>query len=603
MPNCRPTLLLPLFMTVSHSPTPVSLITHVDALPAGTRLAEFEVLGLLGIGGFGMVYQAFDHSLQRQVAIKEFMPATLACRGAEGAVAVRDPADQAAFQAGLQSFVAEARLLAQFDHPSLVKVFRYWEAQQTAYMVMPFYRGITLQAARSQMRSPPTEAWLRKVLWAVLGALKTLHQGRAVHRDVSPDNIFLQDTGPPVLLDLGAARHAMGGKTQDLTDAFKLSYAPLEQHAGAPDMRQGPWTDLYALAAVVHGLLCNKPPLPATFRAVRDRLPPFSRVARTVQEQFGLGYSPAFVQAIGQALAIDAKERPQTVAALVQAMALETPNGMSRFDWRAELGPIWAPPGLSLSRPEVKVEPPASQPPAPKTSDDPTQPFVATRRRDTAVRRPPVPASTPSFAPSPASVPAALTAPVARSSGRSWRLGAGVLGVAVAALVLGLVLGRGSRAPETRLAEQAVPSTASVLPAVNQTPPADPPQAVLAVPVPVSTATERPGTDVASLPSTPEVRAAPAPKRVSSKKTAAQADAASLAAQQAPVPVAVAAVPARVNVQRASSPDPQALCADSNFVTRPMCIFRQCQKPEMAGLALCVENNARLQNSRRSDGL
>ncbi len=590
-------------MTVSHSPTPVSLITHVDALPAGTRLAEFELLGLLGVGGFGMVYQAFDHSLQRQVAIKEFMPAALACRGAEGAVTVRDPADKAAFQAGLQSFVAEARLLAQFDHPSLVKVFRYWEAQQTAYMVMPFYRGITLQAARSQMRSPPTEAWLRKVLWAVLGALKTLHQGRAVHRDVSPDNIFLQDVGPPVLLDLGAARHAMGGKTQDLTDAFKLSYAPLEQHAGAPDMRQGPWTDLYALAAVVHGLLCNKPPLPATFRAVRDRLPPFSRVARTVQEQFGLGYSPAFVQAIGQSLSIDAKDRPQTVAALVQAMALETPNGMSRFDWRAELGPIWAPPGLSVSQAEVKVEPMLSQPPAAKTGDDPTQPFVAPRRRDTAVRRPPASVATPVPASPSESVPAALTAPpVARTYGRSWRLGAGVLGVAAAALVLGLLLGRGSRVPEARLAGQASPSTISAPPAVNTAPPADPSQAVLPVPVPVSTATERPGTEVASLPSTPEGRTALTPKRVSPKKTAPQADAASLAAQ-APVPVAVAAVPARVNVPGAASPDPLALCADSNFLTRPMCLFRQCQKPEMAGLGVCVENNARLQNSRRPDGL
>lgn len=590
-------------MTVSHSPTPVSLITHVDALPAGTRLAEFELLGLLGVGGFGMVYQAFDHSLQRQVAIKEFMPAALACRGAEGAVTVRDPADQAAFQTGLQSFVAEARLLAQFDHPSLVKVFRYWEAQQTAYMVMPFYRGITLQAARSQMRSPPTEAWLRKVLWAVLGALKTLHQGRAVHRDVSPDNIFLQDIGPPVLLDLGAARHAMGGKTQDLTDAFKLSYAPLEQHAGAPDMRQGPWTDLYALAAVVHGLLCNKPPLPATFRAVRDRLPPFSRVARTVQEQFGLGYSPAFVQAIGQALAIDAKDRPQTVAALVQAMALETPNGMSRFDWRAELGPIWAPPGLSVSQAEVKVEPVLSQPPVPKTSDDPTQPFVAPRRRDTAVRRPVASVATPAPASSPASVPAALTAPAPRSSGRSWRLGAGVLGVAVAALVLGLVLGRGSRVPQARLADQSAPSTISASPTVNPAPPADPPQAVLAAPVPVSTATERPGgAEVAPSPSAPEVRAASVAKRVSPRKTAPQADAASLAAQ-APVPVAVAAVPARVSVPATAPPDPLALCADRNFLTRPMCIFRACQKPEMAGLAVCVENNARLQNSRRPDGL
>ncbi|MDO8371040.1 MAG: protein kinase [Polaromonas sp.] len=569
-------------MTASPSPTPVSLMTHVDALPVGTRLAEFEVLGLLGAGGFGMVYQAFDHSLQRPVAIKEFMPATLACRGADGAVVVRDPADQAAFQAGLQSFVAEARLLAQFDHPSLVKVFRYWEAHQTAYMVMPLYRGITLQAARSQMRSPPTEAWLRKVLWAVLGALKTLHQGRAVHRDVSPDNIFLQDIGPPVLLDLGAARHAMGGKTQDLTDAFKLSYAPLEQHAGAPDMRQGPWTDLYALAAVVHGLLCNKPPLPATFRAVRDRLPPFARVARTVQEQFGLGYSQPFVQAISQALAIDARDRPQSVGALVQLMALETPNGMSRFDWRAELGPIWAPPGLSVSRPAAKAEPPSPQPPAPAPRNDPTQPLAAApRRREVAAPRPAV------SAPAPA---AAVAAPA--QSGLSWRVGAGVVAVAVVALLLGLMLGRGARAPETRLAQ--APAAAAPVQRV-----ASPPPATLAEPVAVAVAPVQQVAAAARAPLSPELRPNPSARRVTPKKTATPADTAS---PSPPQPMAAVA-PERVEVpQRVKPPDPLALCADSNFVSRPMCIFRQCQKPEMARLPLCVENNARLQNSRRAEG-
>lgn len=581
-------------------------MTHVDALPAGTRLAEFELLGLLGVGGFGMVYQAFDHSLQRPVAIKEFMPSALACRGADGAVTVRDPADQPAFHAGLQSFVAEARLLAQFDHPSLVKVFRYWEEHQTAYMVMPFYRGITLQAARMQMRSPPTEAWLRKVLWAVLGALKTLHQGRAVHRDVSPDNIFLQDFGPPVLLDLGAARHVMGGKTQDLTDAFKLSYAPLEQHAGAPDMRQGPWTDLYALAAVVHGLLCNKPPLPATFRAVRDRLPSFSRVARTVQEQFGLGYSPAFVQAMGQALAIDARDRPQTVAAMVQAMGLETPNGMSKFDWRAELGPIWAPPGVSVSGP-LPMDPsvPGQQHMVPARNDDPTQPLSVPRRRVASAPRQPAPLPAPELVTEKTAVvaaPVSTTAVIPPS--RSWRLGAGVLAVAAVALVLGLVLGRGSRSPsvDAGLAAQGGPSGASAQ-AGSQAVPADAPPPVLAV---ASVAAPV----VQEAPPAPVVQPSPPPTSstnpgVPARRAATKKNAPAEVVNPPPVvPVATMAVPERVKTPQSAAPgDPVALCADSNFMTRPMCIFRQCQKPEMATLAVCVENNARLQNSRRSDGL
>ncbi|MES2687685.1 MAG: serine/threonine-protein kinase [Pseudomonadota bacterium] len=553
-------------MTALPSGTPVSLIAHADALAPGTRLAEFELRGVLGVGGFGMVYQAFDHSLQRPVAIKEYIPAALAGRGQDGAVIVRDPADQPAFAAGLQSFVAEARLLAQFDHPSLVKVFRYWEGNQTAYMVMPLYRGMTLQAARTQMRSPPTEAWLRKVLWAVLGALKTLHHGSAVHRDVSPDNIFLQDSGPPVLLDLGAARHAIGGKTQDLTDAFKLSYAPLEQHAKDPQMRQGPWTDLYALAAVVHGLLCNKPPLPATFRVVRDRLPPFARVARTVQEQFGQSYSPAFVQAIGQALAIEPTARPQTVAALVQAMGLETPNGMSRFDWRAELGAIWVPPGSSVPQHLPRTPEPEK---APAPTDEPTQPLVSSARRRAA---PP---------------PKQLAKSLPVQPAMRWRIGAGVAAVLLLAVSAVVFTGR-SGAP-------AVQDLAAVAP-----PPERPALLSTALPVPPAASGTRP-------PTAPTAIAAAASPPVPPKRAVRKKEAQAEPATPAPAPAAVVAQPAAPQgVEPAAVapvlPDPRLACADSSFVGRPLCIYRECQKPGMAALPLCVENNAQMLNSRKFEG-
>ena len=265
---------------VTEHPSPTAM--HVDALPVGTRLGEFEILALLGVGGFGMVYKAFDHSLHRAVAIKEFMPAALATRGGDGALVPRSPADQPAFHAGLKSFVGEARLLAQFDHPSLVKVFRFWEENNTAYMVMPLYSGMTLAQACQWMRQPPTEAWLRKWLWSVLGALKLLHDANMVHRDVSPDNIFLQDIGPPVLLDLGAARRAITDQTQQMTAILKVNYAPIEQYADAADMQQGPWTDLYSVAAVVHAVLSKEAPLPATFRVLNDRMRPFAEVVRQI---------------------------------------------------------------------------------------------------------------------------------------------------------------------------------------------------------------------------------------------------------------------------------------------------------------------------------
>ncbi|MDD2712677.1 MAG: serine/threonine-protein kinase [Simplicispira sp.] len=319
---------------------------HADALAPGTRLAEFEILSVLGMGGFGVVYKAFDHSLHRTVAIKEYLPLALAGRQEGLSVSVRTLSDEVAFQSGLKSFVDEARLLAQFDHPALVKVFRFWEAHNTAYMVMPLYNGMTLKQARAQMRTPPPEAWLRQVLWSVLGALRMLHESHTLHRDISPDNIFLQDVGPPVLLDLGAARHAINDRDHKHTAVLKVNYAPIEQYTdGDTDLPQGPWSDLYALAAVVHGCLCNDTPLPSTLRSIRDRMVPFAQVAKTVRSQFGQEYSPALVSAIAQSLALRPQDRPQSIDAFLQTMGMVSPPpGLGHFDFRAELGDIWVEP-------------------------------------------------------------------------------------------------------------------------------------------------------------------------------------------------------------------------------------------------------------------
>ena len=338
--------LVPFTMTDSSRYTPTAEVSHVDALPKGTRLAEFEVVSLLGVGGFGMVYKAFDHSLHRTVAIKEFMPAALAGRSDGCSLWVRSPVDEPAFQSGLKSFVAEARTLAQFDHPSLVKVFRFWEANHTAYMVMPLYSGMTFKQARAQMRTPPPQVWLEQVLWSVLGALRTLHESQTLHRDISPDNIFLQDVGPPILLDLGAARHAINDRDHQHTAVLKVNYAPIEQYdAGDGGLQTGPWSDLYSLAAVVHGCLCNDTPLPSTLRSIRDRMVPFARVAKTVKSQFGQAYSPAFVAAIAHALALQPEDRPQDIDAFLRTMDLSSaPAGLETFDFRAELGDIWVEP-------------------------------------------------------------------------------------------------------------------------------------------------------------------------------------------------------------------------------------------------------------------
>ncbi|MBP7780126.1 MAG: serine/threonine protein kinase [Burkholderiaceae bacterium] len=315
-----------------------SPVSHRDALAVGTLLSEFEIQGLLGVGGFGIVYRAWDHSLHRSVAIKEFMPTGMAERNGRHKVFVRSPEDRPVFSAGLRSFVDEAQLLAQFEHASLVKVFRIWEANNTAYMVMPLYQGMTLKQARETMKSPPHEAWLRQVIWSVSEALSVLHESQTMHRDVAPDNIFLQDKGPPVLLDLGAARRTIQDYTQKHTAILKVNYAPIEQYGDSQQMLQGPWTDLYALAAVIYECVGGKPTPPATHRVLEDRMVPFATVVRSVDAKFHVAYSAVFVSAIDAALVIRPEERTQDVPSFARMMDLHPVAHMDQFNWRAELG-------------------------------------------------------------------------------------------------------------------------------------------------------------------------------------------------------------------------------------------------------------------------
>lgn len=300
------------------APTPPSPAARTDklneALPPGTRFGEFEVLGVLGIGGFGVVYLAQDHSLERQVALKEYMPSSLAIRGEGAQITLRTQAYADTYAAGLRSFVNEARLLARFDHPSLLKVYRFWEDNGTAYMVMPYLQGATLRDTRRTMDRTPDEAWLRGVLGAVLDALEHLHQEGVFHRDVAPDNILLTRDGAPILLDFGAARQVISNHTQAFTAILKPSYAPIEQYAEMSAMRQGPWTDLYALGAVMHFLLTGKPPMPSTARAVQP-----GAEALELHEQAGV--SARFVRIVGWMLSVRPQDRPQSVAQLRAVLA------------------------------------------------------------------------------------------------------------------------------------------------------------------------------------------------------------------------------------------------------------------------------------------
>ncbi|MDR6853886.1 serine/threonine-protein kinase [Variovorax guangxiensis] len=288
------------------------------ALPEGLRLHDYEIVGPIGEGGFGVVYLAWDHAQERHVAIKEYLPAVLAARAsASTAVVVKSPRHQDSFRIGLRAFVNEARILARFDHPSLVRVLQHWEDNGTAYMAMPYYQGPTLAHALAELGRPPEEAELRAWLRPLLDALGKMHALSCFHRDVAPDNILLTDTGP-VLLDFGAARRVIDSAGQSSAVVFKPGFTPIEQYGELASMRQGPWTDLYALAAVVYAAITGQPPISSMERMPDDPLQPLRELAHG-------RYGEPFLAVIDAALSVLPQDRPQSAGEFAARMGADAP--------------------------------------------------------------------------------------------------------------------------------------------------------------------------------------------------------------------------------------------------------------------------------------
>ena len=285
--------------------------TPIDngALRAGTRIAEFEITDVVAQGGFGIVYQAWDHILERTVALKEYLPSSLANRVSGGSVVARSERYQDAFDTGMRSFINEAKLLAKFDHPALLKVYRFWQDHGTAFMVMPLYVGRTLKQTLSTSPTPPDQGWLIRIMDGVTQAMAIMHAENCFHRDLSPDNIMLlEDSGQPVVLDFGAARKVISDMTQALTVILKPGYAPIEQYAEMPEMAQGAWTDIYALGAVLYHCVKGQTPPASVSRFINDSYQPLATQSPLLER-----YEPFFLAAIDTALAVKPQDRPQSI--------------------------------------------------------------------------------------------------------------------------------------------------------------------------------------------------------------------------------------------------------------------------------------------------
>ena len=620
-----------------HLPKPpvagIALTEH-DALPAGTRFGEFEIIRVLGVGGFGIVYLAQDHSLERQVALKEYMPAALASRGAGPMVTIRAGSFAETYAMGLRSFINESRLLARFDHPSLVKVYRFWEDNGTAYMVMPYLQGRTLRDARRAMGQTPNEAWIRGVLDPLLDALELLHREGVFHRDIAPDNILLLPDASPILLDFGAARRVISDRTQSFTAILKPSYAPIEQYAEMAAMRQGPWTDLYALGAVLHYLLFGVPPAPATARAVEPD-------AEQIEQRIVAGVSPRLMHVVAWMLGVRPLDRPQSVASLRAALDGEVPIPLSvRHDaaWRSAPAPrlmavveastLFAPTraeprlrsAVRADDPALSTVPPAgapseavSLPAAERPPAMTTIPAVAALL-DAAQGRAPM-RSTPPGKPPPAYVPpphrphVAPSAPAAAAVGtpmpvvlrparRGWIVAGAAAGLALTASALwkftvaddprpplaGPIAAAGAPA-DPSLATDARMPTGPIADEVASAARSDAEAAVSGGTASVPPPTVRPVTaDTAAF----------APAAALGSRTNQAAPAAvvtpSREERRARPPASRPAPPYRPDSRIAAGPRTvREACGDRRFIALAVCIDRECERPRFRATPECVQ--------------
>ena len=289
-----------------------------DHLPQHYILLDRYYIGrVLGQGGFGVTYLARDLRLDRVVAIKEYLPRDQCSRGSDH-VTVRSYSGEKSdeFRYGLTTFLNEARNLSRLaGHPNIVSILDFAEANGTAYMVMEYIPGITLKKYLSDQGGVIPYGMAKEILLHVMAGLARTHEAGLIHRDVSPDNIVISSHGPVKLIDFGAARQAIGEKSQNLTMVLKPGYAPEEQYRSKGV--QGAWTDVYATAATMYRCITGQVPPPAPDRMAEDELVPPGRLCRDL--------SPSVEAAILQGLSVRAVQRPQTIKDFQQPFTTPPP--------------------------------------------------------------------------------------------------------------------------------------------------------------------------------------------------------------------------------------------------------------------------------------
>ena len=281
-------------------------MSNIQSLPLGTELVgDYRIERVLGAGGFGVTYLARETDLDRFVTIKEYFPADFASRQGDLEAVPRTSGSTEDYQWGLDRSIDEAPTLGKFNHPNIVRVYRYFRANNTAYMVLHFEEGQSLKNWLRNLGRAPRQKEIDSVIEPILDALETIHVSDFLHRDIAPDNIIIRTDGSPVLIDFGSARGEIAHQTRTLSALFKPGYSPYEQYAETGH-KQGPWTDIYALAGTIYHIVTGKRPPDAPSRIIKDELTP------TREAAIG-AYRTGFLSAIDQGLILDTDRRPQSI--------------------------------------------------------------------------------------------------------------------------------------------------------------------------------------------------------------------------------------------------------------------------------------------------
>ncbi|TNG00111.1 MAG: tetratricopeptide repeat protein [Gammaproteobacteria bacterium] len=281
------------------------------ALKIGYQLHWYTIDQVLGQGGFGITYLAHDNNLDQRVAIKEFLPTEFAIRGEDDFVSPLTGEKNEVYQWALDRFLVEARTLAKFDHPNIVRVLAVFEANNAAYIVMRYEVGETLEH-QFKTRGTLSESELLNILLPIIDGLELVHKEGFIHRDIKPANIFIREDHSPVLIDFGAARQAIGEHTHNLTAMVSTGYSAIEQYYSKAE-DQGAWTDVYGLASTAYYGLTGNHPVDAMTRSkdiLSGKPDPYVSAVQAGQGHF----TTAFLNAIDQGMQFMPEDRPQNLA-------------------------------------------------------------------------------------------------------------------------------------------------------------------------------------------------------------------------------------------------------------------------------------------------